>query len=106
MGRSRLPAIAAFVCAAFYVLHFINRGWLPHDDGMLAQAGQRVLSGELKELEMNGFVRRKVYAEATPVVVEYELTEYSDTLEQVVTALSEWGARHRAHVRQVPATGS
>lgn len=60
----------------------------------------RVLSNELKELEMNGFVRRNVYADATPVVVEYEVTEYSNTLEAVVTALSEWGAMHRMHVRQ------
>ena len=66
----------------------------------------RVLSHELKELEMNGFVRRKVYADATPVVVEYELTEYSDTLDGVVTALSEWGAMHQAHVRQVAGSGA
>src|SRR5687768_6004976 len=43
----------------------------------------RVLSHELKELEMNGFVVRKVY-DASPVVVEYELTDYSNTLGEVV----------------------
>jgi DNA-binding HxlR family transcriptional regulator len=59
----------------------------------------RVLSNELKELELNGFVKRKVYT-ATPVVIEYELTEYSDTLEEVLEALSEWGARHRDKIRK------
>lgn len=60
----------------------------------------RVLSNELKGLEMNGFVRRVVHAEATPVLIEYELTAYSTTLETVVKALSEWGASHRQAVKQ------
>jgi len=47
----------------------------------------KVLSAELKELELNGFVRRKVQADAIPVVVEYELTSYSQTLKDVVYAL-------------------
>src|SRR5689334_14924283 len=51
----------------------------------------KVLSNELKELELNGFVRRNVYTRM-PVVVEYELTEYSDTLGEVLHALKEWGA--------------
>lgn len=58
----------------------------------------RVLSNELKEMEMNGFVKRNVYVQ-TPVVVEYELTEYSKTVMPVVEALSEWGAQHRAYVQ-------
>ena len=49
----------------------------------------RVLSNELKQLEMNGFVKRNVYTH-TPVVVEYELTEYSHTLDEVLTALHKW----------------
>jgi len=57
----------------------------------------RVLSNELKELELNGFVKRTVYTSA-PVVVEYELTSYSQTLAPVLTALGEWGARHRAKI--------
>jgi DNA-binding HxlR family transcriptional regulator len=59
----------------------------------------KVLSAELKELELNGFVRRNVYT-GTPVIVEYELTEYSDTLDDVLRALSEWGAKHREKVRK------
>ena len=58
----------------------------------------KVLSTELKDLELNGFIRRNVFT-GTPVVVEYELTEYADTLGDVLQALSEWGARHREKVR-------
>ena len=57
----------------------------------------RVLSNELKELEQNGFIKRNVYAK-TPVVVEYEITEYCDTLTNVLQSLSEWGAKHRARI--------
>lgn len=61
----------------------------------------RVLSSELKELELNGFVRRVVHADATPVLVEYELTDYSNTLAGVVRSLSEWGTMHRQKVREI-----
>jgi DNA-binding HxlR family transcriptional regulator len=57
----------------------------------------KVLSNELKELEMNGFIKRTVYT-GMPVVVEYELTEYSKTLRDVMRSLSEWGAMHRERI--------
>lgn len=59
-----------------------------------------VLSNELKDLEMNGFVSRKVNAEATPVVVDYEVTEYSSTLGDVVSALHKWGTMHRNRIKE------
>ncbi|HSZ32204.1 MAG TPA: helix-turn-helix domain-containing protein [Puia sp.] len=59
----------------------------------------KVLSSELKELEINGFVKRKVLM-GTPVIVEYELTKYADTLSGVLDKLSEWGAMHRDNVRK------
>ena len=57
----------------------------------------KVLSNELKELELNGFVKRNVFT-GTPVVVEYELTEYSQTLNTVLQSLNDWGALHRAKI--------
>lgn len=58
----------------------------------------RVLSSELKELELNGFVKRIVHPQ-TPVVVEYELTDYADTLDEVLDALKNWGSMHRDKLR-------
>lgn len=58
----------------------------------------KVLSSELKTLELNGFVVRHVQNEF-PVLVEYELTEYSNTLEDVITALRDWGSKHRDKIR-------
>ena len=59
----------------------------------------KVLSTELKDLELNGFIRRNVFT-GTPVVVEYELTDYANTLGDVLQTLSEWGAMHREKVRK------
>lgn len=59
----------------------------------------RVLSNELKELELNGFLSRTVY-DQTPVVVEYELTDYADSLEDVLRALDQWGTMHRKRIRK------
>ncbi len=59
----------------------------------------RVLSHELKELEMNGFVKRNIYTDPT-VVVEYEVTEYSYTLQNVLDALMNWGETHREKIRK------
>ncbi|HVX52639.1 MAG TPA: helix-turn-helix domain-containing protein [Chitinophagaceae bacterium] len=58
----------------------------------------KVLSHELKELELNGFVERVVY-DTTPVTVEYQVTPYTDTLDEVITALHNWGLAHRNKIR-------
>ena len=58
----------------------------------------RVLSNELKELEMNGFISRKVYTTA-PVVIEYGLTTYSNTLDSVLQTMIDWGIKHRNKIK-------
>jgi DNA-binding HxlR family transcriptional regulator len=58
----------------------------------------RVLSSELKELEMNGFIVKKV-ENGYPVSIEYELLPYSHTLEEVVGAMTKWGMQHREKIR-------
>lgn len=57
----------------------------------------RMLSKELKDLEMNGIVKRTVY-DTTPVKVEYELTKSGLTLHKVLDPMIEWGMEHREHV--------
>lgn len=59
----------------------------------------KVLSNELKDLELSGLVKRDVYT-GTPVVVEYSLTPYCDTLGDLLKALTEWGFAHREKIRQ------
>ena len=54
----------------------------------------RMLSKELRELEMNKLVKRTVY-DAVPVIVEYSLTDYGSSLDKVINELRKWGIQHR-----------
>lgn len=58
----------------------------------------RVLSGELKDLEINGLVKRVVLADQKPVVVEYIPTEYSKSLREVISSLANWGIKHKKKI--------
>ena len=57
----------------------------------------KVLSKELKELELNEFVTRTVFA-TTPVTVTYQITPYSRSLDKVLLELKDWGANHRKRI--------
>ena len=57
----------------------------------------KLLSKSLKDLEMNGFVKREVLP-SSPVRVNYSLTDYSDSLNEIIEALQEWGLQHRKHI--------
>jgi DNA-binding HxlR family transcriptional regulator len=57
----------------------------------------KMLSKELKELEMNELVKRTVL-DTKPVTVEYELTSYGGSLEKVITELVSWGSKHRKRI--------
>ncbi|WP_228238609.1 winged helix-turn-helix transcriptional regulator [Allomuricauda sp. M10] len=52
---------------------------------------ERTLSLQLKELESDGLVCRKVYTSKPPLKVEYELTTFGKTLIPVLVAISDWG---------------
>ncbi len=57
----------------------------------------RMLSKELRDLEMNQLVKRTVY-DTVPVTVEYSLTDYGDSLDKVITELRSWGIQHRKRI--------
>jgi DNA-binding HxlR family transcriptional regulator len=58
----------------------------------------KLLSKELKELEVNEFVLRRVYP-SSPVLIEYELTDYGTSLDAVIDTLGHWGLQHRARIQ-------
>lgn len=58
----------------------------------------KILANELKNLELNEFVVRKVYP-TTPVTIIYEATEHSTTLRKVLHELSLWGEQHREKIK-------
>ena len=59
----------------------------------------KVLANELKDLELNDFVKRIVHT-TTPVTIIYEATEYSHTLKNVLRELNIWGGQHREKIKK------
>ncbi|WP_184549670.1 winged helix-turn-helix transcriptional regulator [Mucilaginibacter sp. FT3.2] len=57
----------------------------------------KILSKELRELELNEFVERKVLP-TKPVTVTYELADYSRSLYSVINELRNWGMQHRERI--------
>lgn len=51
---------------------------------------QKMLTQQLRELEKDNIVSRKIYNQVPPKV-EYSLTEYGKTLEPILATLCEWG---------------
>jgi len=54
---------------------------------------QKMLSQQLRELEKNKLLKRKVYAEVPPRV-EYTATDLATKLDPVLDALCEWGVEY------------
>src|SRR5258708_31600112 len=57
----------------------------------------KVLSKELKMLEMNKLISRTVY-DSFPPTVEYAITEHGRSLNEVITSLHKWGTAHRKKI--------
>lgn len=55
---------------------------------------QKVLTSQLRQMEANGLLTRKVYAEVPPRV-EYTLTELGYSLEPVLEAMRDWGEAYK-----------
>jgi DNA-binding HxlR family transcriptional regulator len=65
---------------------------------------QRMLTKQLRALEDDHLVIRKVYAEVPPRV-EYRLSEIGESLRPVIDTLRAWGESHRAALSCGPETG-
>ena len=61
----------------------------------VGNVSQKVLTAQLREMEEDGLVDRKVYPQVPPRV-EYSLTELGRSLEPVLSALWTWGEGYKA----------
>ena len=59
--------LVVWIISAVYVSGFIRPGWIPHDEGSLAQSAERVLAGELPHRDFDeiytgglSFLRRHI----------------------------------------------
>ena len=56
---------------------------------------KKMLTQQLRELEQDGVIDRKVYPQVPPKV-EYSLSEYGESLKPVLKAMEDWGIKHRS----------
>lgn len=77
------------------LLHFLRPG--PRRTGEILRfvptASAKVVNQQLRELERDGIVQRRVYGEVPPRV-DYALTALGHSLEPVLDAMCAWGRTH------------
>jgi len=59
--------------------------------------GAKMLSKELQNLEANQIITRTVL-QTKPVTVEYEITPYGKSLQEVIISICNWGINHRKKI--------
>ena len=72
----------------FFISHGINRFGLLHTK--IELISKHLLTKNLRELQSDGIIERKVYAEVPPKV-EYKLTSKGETLLPIIKSMREWG---------------
>ena len=87
-GKWKLPIIAGLLRGSVRFKDLLER---------IDNISPRMLSKELKELELNEIIKRKVY-DRIPVLIEYELTNSGKKITNVIDAMIDWGMAHRLEV--------
>ena len=70
---------------------------------LIPSVTQRMMTLQLRELEKDNIVSRKVYPEVPPKV-EYSLTDFGTTLKPIMLSLREWGMHimNKENKKQLP----
>jgi DNA-binding HxlR family transcriptional regulator len=67
----------------------------------LSKMTQRILTLQLRQLEQDGVISRKVYAEVPPHV-EYSLTDFGRTLDPILGAMPDSGEAYQKRIETHP----
>ena len=63
---------------------------------LIPQATPKMLTQQLRELEADKIIERKVYP-VVPPKTEYKMTEHGRTLAPIITAMCDWGKNYIIH---------
>ena len=63
----------------------------------LSGISQRVLTENLRALENDGLLERKVFAKVPPRV-EYSLNKTGLSLQDIISAMAEWGTKYKSNL--------
>ena len=105
---------ASFQCGLEAVIEILGGKWKPLIVYHLASGAKRtgqlrrlvtnvsekMLIQHLKELTDDGVIHR-IDFQTVPPHVEYELTEFGQSLTEVLAPMCEWGTRHTAEVAMI-----
>jgi DNA-binding HxlR family transcriptional regulator len=83
------------------LLHLMKNGTMRFSElkRSIPEITQKMLTKHLRELEDEDIIERVVYPQVPPKV-EYSITEYGRSLEQILVDMHEWGTKHRLHKMQ------
>lgn len=62
---------------------------------LIPSSTKKMLTQQLRELERDAIITRKVYAQVPPRV-EYSITRHGQSLRPILRSMSAWGKQHRA----------
>ncbi len=60
---------------------------------MLPEITQQMLTSQLREMEKDGIINRKVYPQVPPKV-EYTLTKFGISMKPMLDSMMEWGEQY------------
>ncbi|MEG0237275.1 winged helix-turn-helix transcriptional regulator, partial [Cetobacterium sp.] len=66
---------------------------------LFSKISHKMLTNQLRELEEDGIIQRKVYPQVPPKV-EYSLTELGQTLIPIVDMLYSWGQKRMQEIKK------
>ena len=83
------------------ILYHLSNGTLRYNElrKQMPTVTERTLSLQLKTLEEDGVIERKVYTSKPPLKVEYSLTPFGETLIPVIQAIADWG--HQVSIKEL-----
>lgn len=75
------------------ILYHLMQGKLRYNElrKTMPTVTERTLSLQLKALEEDGLVERRVYTSKPPLKVEYNLTPFGETLKPIIQSIADWG---------------
>jgi len=78
------------------ILHMLSAGTMRFGElkKNIPPISQKMLTQQLRELELDGIICRKIYPEVPPKV-EYSLTERGASLRPILDDLYNWGIENR-----------
>lgn len=95
-----------------FIVYYLLRGTMRFaelqravNEGSPRTITAKILTQELREMESDGLVRRKVYPQVPPKV-EYSLTELGRKLSPLLEALREWGDEADASSQAIDAVSA